>query len=263
MITQPDQLFKYYSFDKGYRFIQTKRLYLSQISEFNDPFECAPKGDISAIYSSQDGIASMLGASVATLAASTMLLSPLVFLGALATAYYKTKSKKDKEAIRQFYIKIINEVRIGCFSETKDNLLMWGHYGRGHSGLVIEFNASPNYWFGRSLLKVTYDKERLDMDKLDIPFDLNHELLRRKSVDWQYEQEWRYIEYKEHCCATKSGQSYEQLSPNIIRAIYLGCKMEDKKKQTILTYCQNYLKTVPIYQMIPDDTNYRLIYKLL
>ena len=83
-------------------------------------------------------------------------------------------------------------------TETKDNLLMWSHYGDQHSGMVVEFDITHEFFTSKfsssddqflgKIGKVLYRKERLN--KLG---DYLMEPYFHKSNEWAYEKEHRLL----------------------------------------------------------------------
>jgi hypothetical protein len=74
------------------------------------------------------------------------------------------------------------------FSATNRNVLMWSHYAKNHEGFVIGFNGEHNF-FGKSVHKVICSETRPYYD----PTISKHspDLFDTKSIDWEYEQEYR------------------------------------------------------------------------
>jgi hypothetical protein len=56
----------------------------------------------------------------------------------------------------RFLKRLHEEVGVLCFSEKYDNILMWSHYAKSHTGLCVEFSRSQ---YLRFALKVQYVEE--------------------------------------------------------------------------------------------------------
>jgi hypothetical protein len=90
-------------------------------------------------------------------------------------------------------------VGILSLTEKPDNLLMWAHYAAEHTGFVIGFDTSHEYWnnFGDEkgddhagvLRKVNYSDRRPSPPH--IAAASRTEMYFTKSREWEYEQEWR------------------------------------------------------------------------
>jgi hypothetical protein len=78
-----------------------------------------------------------------------------------------------------------------CMSKVPNNILMWSHYAKAHSGLVIEFDSNHEF-FKYATQDVIYSSERpvWNVDDSRHPAGMEH----IKSLDWAYEQEVRKTE---------------------------------------------------------------------
>lgn len=121
-----------------------------------------------------------------------------------------TKKALDKignehDAIQ--FQRYLDENGIISLTETHDNLLMWSHYCKEHSGLVFEFdidiknpfslfNKTEHYEFIDSIFsKVSYRKNRhfLDFDSISKQEEIANYYYFSKSDEWIYEKEHRFV----------------------------------------------------------------------
>lgn len=83
-------------------------------------------------------------------------------------------------------------------SELWNNSAMWSHYAERHTGVCIGFDSSAPIFKTqiehgvRPVGKVRYLRERVPVDYATCE-DLPPDLFFRKSIDWQYECEWRSV----------------------------------------------------------------------
>src|SRR5262245_42021305 len=93
---------------------------------------------------------------------------------------------------------LYEKLGILCLTEKSDNLLMWAHYADHHRGFVLEFDPHHEF-FNRKKggddlyhhpAKVGYSDTRPSVSFKDY---LGVVTLLTKSVEWEYEQEWRMI----------------------------------------------------------------------
>jgi hypothetical protein len=145
---------------------------------------------------------------------------------------------KNHEELRA----VLAPLKLLCFSEIPDNILMWAHYAKDHSGVVIEFSVIERYDSAWGAAKpVRYRKE--------MPFLVNEEKLVRllsgegtiatpdlfeeavyvKAADWAYEKEWRLVGGWEKA----KTEEYIPFKPEEITAVYLGCRMSDADQKAI------------------------------
>lgn len=129
-----------------------------------------------------------------------------------------------------------------CFSETIDSILMWSHYSYNHTGFALGYDLRslllPND-DNLGLYPVIYSEKRYNAEEFMLYLSgfLMHapvhtadkmstiKLLSYKSLDWQYEQEWRLI--KSETSNLFQGHSEPiKLKPN---SIYYGCHIAQEK----------------------------------
>ncbi|MHB8158104.1 MAG: DUF2971 domain-containing protein [Desulfocucumaceae bacterium] len=165
------------------------------------------------------------------------------------------KSKWKDENIKAKYLEKAKEgpwnedIRIFSMSYSNDNLLLWTHYADCHRGIVIEFDSS-NIYFRQSidlprdysfppklmgrLVPVQYNKKKIkDHEYFNKPPLLN------KSIDWIYEQEYRFIlprEYASSKIKDENGQDIElfKIPESAIKTVILGANSNWQKIATEL-----------------------------
>ena len=164
---------------------------------------------------------------------------------------------------------------IACFSEIPTSPTMWAHYADSHKGFVLEYNFqdynSPctfcstkcNNEHYELLFPVIYSNERFNAkdfisaywaqkylcnfsSDIFIPKDDElaiYKILLHKSVDWEYEKEWRII-------------SLCNNMPAIIRkptGIYLGANMPAGNREFFKDFANK--NNIPIYEMHIEHTS--------
>ena len=121
--------------------------------------------------------------------------------------------------------------RFGIFATTtkKDNLLMWAHYANCHKGFCIGFDKFVLFRIIQSTLSsVHYEK---DLPKIPLLFEDEYgasllRLLITKSLDWQYEDEYRIV-------LNEGARTKFYLPPEGIKEIIFGLKMPEQHKVEI------------------------------
>ena len=106
------------------------------------------------------------------------------------------EERRDKQLER-----ISVEHGVLCLSSTPSSLLMWGHYGNKHQGIVIGLDASWSVFERRGkkgLRPVTYCKERVLCDTAwpqgsAKELEYTERLVFSKNDEWDYENEWRQV----------------------------------------------------------------------
>ena len=80
-----------------------------------------------------------------------------------------------------------------CLSEqiaSPDNLTMWAHYARAHSGFAIQFDTKHEFFKNRFIRRVDYSKERPVFTREKSSLETIQTVLV-KSEEWRPEAEWR------------------------------------------------------------------------
>ena len=134
---------------------------------------------------------------------------------------------------KEHWIASLEKTRTFCVAEDRDNLLMWAHYAKDHTGAVLELWSLPEEDNAISVArKVSYVKqppsfftedEFIDdfcgVKRLDIT-ELTRRSIHTKSEHWAYENEWRV-----YFPLSESPGRYEDLNlrASEFKAIYFGC----------------------------------------
>jgi hypothetical protein len=144
----------------------------------------------------------------------------------------------DAAHFRETHLAMVSpEFGLICLSGRFDDILMWAHYTRGHSGFVIGFDTSHAFFSqGPPTYDVEYRTKRVLMghyyDHRDRGRDVIRELICRKSPHWSYEQEWRQLRRLAECervaDADRTGESllYAPMPPEAVAEVIIGCRCE-------------------------------------
>ncbi len=141
---------------------------------------------------------------------------------------------------------LYNCVGILSLSATPDNLLMWAHYAKGHTGFALMLDGTHDFFKGNnpspSIAKgfvkpepVQYKSERPQTSIEDPPI----EILLIKSSDWKHEKEWRYLKHlkdadERHERVNTHSVELFRLPPKCIVGVILGCYRSNELKNTIV-----------------------------
>jgi hypothetical protein len=174
--------------------------------------------------------------------------------------------KDNRESIASKLDDALKKARVLCLTETYDDILMWGHYAKGHSGGVVKFKCENNLMIEyEGPFKVVYANECPDCnfisEYLDYTFEITDihsdgkEYIYTKSDHWSYEMEWRLIKL----ASNENDQEFCEFSPETLEAIYLGCSMGDEIKKNILGLAgKNEYGHIDIYQVSTNPTEFKL-----
>jgi hypothetical protein len=112
---------------------------------------------------------------------------PSEFNDTFDSHYLVPKSQGSKGKVARLLLR--NRLGILCLTERPDNHLMWVHYARNHTGLVLGFNARAPFFQedNRVLRKVVYHSGPKVFAEADVS------VCFYKSDQWKYEREWRCV----------------------------------------------------------------------
>ncbi|ELV3464909.1 DUF2971 domain-containing protein [Enterobacter asburiae] len=145
--------------------------------------------------------------------------------------------KTAESLMQEFNSKIRRTTRILSLTDNPTNILMWGHYAQSHSGFVIEFDTNHPFFSQRRghkdefgfLRRVVYQKDYPSFDPLQSENQENYFLI--KSIDWEYEHEWRMLLPKTNADKTinTDGEEFDlyKIPSNSIKTIIFGCNSSD------------------------------------
>lgn len=220
----PPRLYKYRSLrtnkDRNHtlRILTHNEIYFAKCTEFNDPFDCHLHISVEGDFNTHKDRLRKLNPD-------------------LSETKLDMQTQKDlhPESIRKREQKVNNDIRrinenVGIFSMSakRDNLLMWSHYADYHRGICIEFKTTGGKLFGCDILNIDYADK---YPKFTVYDDMDLERVRKyistKSLDWEYEEEWR-IYYKETGCQYFRSEN-EELS-----GVILGARISRRNKELVL-----------------------------
>lgn len=148
-----------------------------------------------------------------------------------------------------------------CLSKIKDSLLMWSHYADNHRGVVLEFKASSKESIFNQAKKVIYSKSFAKFNFKEMRDDSNSVIdkyVLTKNIDWNYEEEWRIsIPLTDY----KVPRELRSFDSNDLAALYLGCRISDSNKTTIVSLRNRFFPHAKIYQAEKSLEGFSLIFK--
>ena len=119
--------------------------------------------------------------------------------------------------------------RICCFSEVKDNILMWSHYADKHRGACLGFDEEIIFTervFDSFYGTVKYEEKIVPYNLSEYREEAIHHWILTKSKSWEYEKETRFL-------IGSNPPEFIKFNKSSIKEILLGCNMVDKRKKAI------------------------------
>jgi hypothetical protein len=219
----PATLFKYFSPTlQNIQNLKSNVLYFGSPKNFNDPYDCAIDAEIDELTDAEVEFINLhylFRLDVPVQVQTQMVMVPQeinkVSLG-----------RGARDVVSREQEKFMSERGVTCFSEVRDDILMWSHYGGSHRGFCLEFRTdlfAQSYW-----RKVTYSDAmpRIKMVPI-VKGDASQivDLFCLKAEPWSYEREWR-------CIHIKCGMPYTYPA-QALKAIYFGSKMDRQLKEIL------------------------------
>jgi hypothetical protein len=144
-------------------------------------------------------------------------------------------------ASRKILDELNKSIGILCLSKNESSLLMWAHYAKNYSGVVIEFNEGHPFF--KNIFDVEYRKIR---PKKNISYYLDAKTpipiaeLCVKPETWQYESECRLVSSLKNCKKIKEKKNKAggfpiyvmDIPTEAIKAVTMGERMsiDDQRK---------------------------------
>lgn len=240
-------LYKYKSMEsKGLEDVFLRRkIYLTDATKFNDPFECKP---ILTFHQSS--------------------LKRAIFLKQLTKDRFPNADKRslkklmkgkgilltDQDTLKKAYSGFVSTIGIYCLSEKNDDLLMWSHYSDSHRGLCLEFEASIEETLFWEAFKVIYQEDYPTVNIMDIgKAEEFRKALLTKSTRWRYEEERRILKTKQ-----EGGPGYYQFSPELLTGVILGALVSNRDKEILMNWIGGYPTRIALYQAKLNERRYQL-----
>lgn len=232
-------------------------LFLPKIEKLNDPYEIQLFYDIEKIAKEFSF-------------KNRKVIKKEIEGGEIEAEYYKDMAPEDKkelnDIIHEINEDIKNKISITCLSERNDINPMWAHYADNHTGICVEYDLKncDNNFLKTLCFPVNYvEKNDVTDDLISLIVYKNledvlflHKITNTKSIDWEYEYEWRivFIENDWDYTDFYSDKHYTTfIEP---KSIYLGLKIDEKIKQKIMDICK--FRKINLYQMVKKDYNFIL-----
>ena len=130
-----------------------------------------------------------------------------------------------------------------CLSSVNDSIPMWSHYANHHKGIAIGLDTRDRCLrFGSPLCKVEYRNRRVSLNRQGTSGPKARlqrviQMIRTKSRDWKYEQEYRFSYAKRDTRRqiAQDGQTIYLIPiwPSAIKEVILGCCMPQQDEQKV------------------------------
>jgi hypothetical protein len=137
---------------------------------------------------------------------------------------------------------VVADLKLLCLAEVQDNILMWAHYAKDHTGVVLGLRCIEELdsaWGAARPVRYEATMPLLvDEDKL---FALlsgagsfgEDQILENsvfvKAADWAYEREWRLVGVRDKSKVTEDFAFHV----DEVSAVYLGCRASPSDRDAV------------------------------
>lgn len=189
----------------------------------------------------------------------------------------------DDEGLGHFEAKLAKSREAQCLEKSRtfgvlslaqksNSIPMWTHYAATHTGFAIGFDLESS-WLKqaiaeRKLDRVRYISERICTTRLsrDHPELKLDDIFLTKSIEWENEQEWRWIERgnPRDYANVVPGPGGELLflrpfPPDTVREIILGCRSSSAMIESVQTIAATpEFAHVKLFKVELDESRYLL-----
>jgi hypothetical protein len=250
-IIEPASLYKYYAFNE-----HTEKIFIHNEIYFSSPDEFADLSD-SKIYWMCEGEEQQMESYLYELYLKKYPeLSKEEILLRVKKLIKKREGGNDlQEILRGSRERLRKMLGIYGLSEKKDNILMWVHYAKRHSGFCLEFDVNNEFFALHSrTIKVDYKAILPILNVLQLNTYPKGELgtkLLTKAIDWKYEQEWRIVDHVKH-----SGT--QNFPEDALIGVILGCRISLQNKENLFRWCSKRKHPPTIYEAREKEKEFGL-----
>jgi hypothetical protein len=276
------ELFKYLKSDVGLKVLETGLIRFSPPSAFNDPFELKPN---IFDFLQPDPIEAQEGASRSHFGHEYETLPPFVKSLISPERFHdlvtqKIQLSEHEEVTRAKYLtpylrgaleeRLEAITGVLCLADSDHNLTMWAHYADSHTGVVLAFDTSHEYFKNQDstsgapshLKEVDYHapRPRLALAGLQMK-----DIFLAKGNDWNRERESRMFAQLDQAnltCKNEQGETIHlfRFPQEAVTRVILGCRstLDTRRKAIHVISTTPSLKGVQVFLSSADKEEYRL-----
>lgn len=238
----PRTIFRYVPIDENnLKALEERYIWCSQPEKFDDPFDSVFyfDGNFSESY-----IKSMLRLSGV----------PEMYLDSFYKYYLDhPETRKIVTEGLQYSLSsnFAKRVRVCCFSELQDEILMWSHYADFHRGMCLEFDVKRLVFNGGKdlipIFKINYSPNvvQTNFEKEQSIAGIN--AYTNKFDRWDYEKEYRAI--------ITRPESKVHFDPGALVSVTFGCSTPLEKKEEVRAKLGD---SVAYFRYVMEGSSYEL-----
>ncbi len=183
-------------------------------------------------------------------------------------SYYSKDPNVAEMGQKEYFREIAAHYGVLSFAGNCDSILMWSHYADSHRGFCVEVNAEALV-LQFYMLSIT-DKEFIYPNQVryyerDIPkvipsnddeedLERHQSLLRTKSKDWAYEEEYRFIYAGE-------ARLSRGINRDIVKRVIFGCQMPLQHREEIAELVRTKLPKAELCEAVRSNDRFELDFR--
>jgi hypothetical protein len=248
----PDTFYKYRSLSNGAaeyvkRTICHNELYFAKPSTFNDPFDCSPSflfeaSDAEIISYFERGVQKRMP----NLNAEQVRKEAMALLG--------KRNPKDPAVIKEIHDihsqRIREKIGVLCLSEVNNDILMWSHYADSHRGICLEFDGYFPFFANSQQVRYPSDRPRINPFSQN-PLEMMEAALLVKAKRWEYECEWRSIQYVD-------GPGVYRFPAEALTSLILGAQISPQDELKVIGWLKERASPLKLYRATPCSTTFSI-----
>ena len=264
-IKPPTTIYKYRDWNDGKYgrdILQKFELYFASPSQFNDPFDSKTTYNFGSMNDSErrlfiDKLLDSGKKSFDRMEPKTPYEFNVAMIEKMMIEYPAVFQSSALEIEHEIAEKVLGIISM---SATWNNLLMWSHYAKYHTGYCVGFNENKLRNSGSFKLggMVMYAKDNA-FPKIHPMMDRKQTFFKRtfiKSAEWEYEQEYRFLNEFTPEEQSKENKRIVQIEPSFIDEVIIGMKMPESDSKDIVDICRKH--DIKVYQTVPVDFKFEL-----
>ena len=214
----PDIIYKYFKFNENlYDLIINNRLWFSNPSDFNDPYDC--NVGFHKKYTKEE-----ISNFLKNVQSTTNEKLTEEQIKETLEEWLNEPNKMQEQYIRHLR-EFVNSKGVCCFSGTDKNLLMWSHYADSHKGMCLGFDKKSLDKSFAIINWVNYKDKFPDIHLLNNSNDGVNTIMKHKSNVWDYEKEIRIFHGK---------KGLYQFPREAIKQVFFGLKTPDRQIHSVM-----------------------------
>jgi len=146
-----------------------------------------------------------------------------------------------------------------CLTTSCDDLVMWTHYAKHHSGICVQFRLRDgsdleqvDFFAQARAISYTNEAPLINWVLDERPVILQ-KVFFTKALPYCYEQEWRIVHYDK-------SPNVKPIPKGIIAAVILGVNIQPHDKERVINACTKYDREVEIVQAVLNPVPYSLAF---